>query len=553
MSYQEALIGKIDIEGDDIGTLVLNRDGPLTQLNEQYGLIGGGMHIVASNPIIQSLFDERGVESIQVSKNGVLGLDNLSKSEHGLVAELFRKQYDRSERIFEAAKNAELEELDAVAIGVAKGVLLGALPAVYFDAQGIQNIGTELGSRAGPGLIEASSISQEVEKISGGKEKSKLSKRLDEIVERSFTRIHEGFLNPIKDQGSDKGKLAKLFYDSAYHAATLPFDYFLNNGEITKSLLDKIKTLGQDKGKTAHRAAKFAHFMVYYPFDTFVDAKHIIRRMPAATIRAVDIGYWFERFVLRKEITENFKTDNQRWADAQESGPYRGLIALGALKYLDSVIGPEQTQSFVDSVMSGNYEAAAYTIAIGVAIGTAKFWINTGNNVQGIYAVYNKYYNESTAKTKWGKRKDAWKHLYDDAFQKAQIWICSGIYGIANGLEFAGLQAEKLFGNIGAAAQSAGQSGDTAYSALAAKRFVKNKLLKPAEKSFSDFELMVLADKYGSEYVMNEVRKRPENKAKELQEKNTLLSKIALLMIPNYRESVELKYRMIKNPECYCY
>ena len=111
MSYQKALIGQIDIDGTNIGELVLGRDSTLKELEEQYGMIGRGLHIVVSNPIVQNILEDNGTDSIRITPNSVSGLDRLPESEQGLVAELIRRQYDRSERIFEAAKRAELEEL----------------------------------------------------------------------------------------------------------------------------------------------------------------------------------------------------------------------------------------------------------------------------------------------------------------------------------------------------------------------------------------------------------------------------------------------------------
>jgi len=506
MSYQAALIGEIDIEGKNLGTIVLDRNSTLEELQKQYGIIGRGLHTVLGNEVVQALLAEDGVEKIEITPDEVRGFETITNGEQEALTHLFRNQYDRSERIFEAAQNAELEELDAVAIGVAKGVLLGGLPAVYFDVQGIQNIGTELGSRAGPGLIEASAISEEVEKISGGKTKGKLSQRLDDIVKRCFTSVHDNGTIHIKNKGEGKNTLTKFLYNTAYYTANLPFDYFLNNGEITKNLLDKIGKLGKGRGMPAELSAKFARFMTYHTFGTLVDTKNIVKRMPAGVYKAVDVGYWIERFVLRKEINDNFKTNNQRWADAQESGPYRGLIALGILKYIDSTVGIENAQPILEQLSNSDYSSVAYAIGMGAAIATAKFWINTGNNVQGINAVYQKYKKESTAITEWGKRKDAWNHLYDDAFQKAQIWICSGIYAIATGLEWTGMQAEKLLGNIGAAIQSGAQSGDTLYSAVAAKSIIKNKVLKPAQKSISDFGLMGIAQEFGSKRLEEKLK-----------------------------------------------
>ena len=153
MSYQAALIGEIDIEGENIGTLELGPADSLEDLTRRYGLIGRGFDTIFHDPTISAILQKHDVGSIQVSNDNVYGLDNLPASTQNVLTRLLQAQYERSERMYETAQRSELEELDAVALGVAKGVGLGGIPAVWFDALGYANIFTELASREGPGLI----------------------------------------------------------------------------------------------------------------------------------------------------------------------------------------------------------------------------------------------------------------------------------------------------------------------------------------------------------------------------------------------------------------
>jgi len=546
MSYQAALIGEIDIEGKNIGTLELGPADSLEDLTRRYGLIGRGFDTIFHDPTISAILQKHDVGSIQVSNDNVHGLDNLPASTQNVLTRLLQAQYERSERMYETAQRSELEELDAVALGVAKGVGLGGIPAVWFDALGYANIFTELASRAGPGLIEAAAISEEVEKVQDNQKKadgifSKFGQRLESIADATYAGINTRVLDPLHAVAQKQGKFAKLVLNTVYHTTRLPLDYLLNNGKDTKESLNAAREFGIEKD---HKTlTNFLYHPINFTFGLAVDTKNIIKRSPAGLYKAINVCYWIDKWVLKKEIKlDDEATNTKVWSDAQESGPWRGLIALGGLKYADFLIrGSEEMPGIYDSFMNGDLETATYALAAGVVLGLSKFWVNTGNNVQGMYAVYRRYFKECESESKWEKRKYAWKKLMDDGFQKAQGYICTGIFGFATGLEWLGLQAEKLnifgtaLGNTGATAQSAAQSGDTAYSALIAKPVIKNKLTKPARKSVSDLDLMQLAKDNDDYDLIDRIKERPKQRWEAFENQDPVGGWLVFIINPAYR------------------
>ncbi len=217
------------------------------------------------------------------------------------------------------------------------------------------------------------------------------------------------------------------------------------------------------------------------------DTVNIVKRMPGGFYQGINLYGWIDR--LRGRTQEyNHSTTTELWSAAQESGPYRGLIGLSALKTAE----PHLKSIFEGSSRSvtSSYHALHYVLE-----SLLVFWVNTGNNVQGGWAVYKNFKKELQSK------RAAIKKTVSDPFQLANIIVCSTWYGTELYLRSKGMAPEQ-FGNIGAALESAALSCDTAVAGQVAKPLAYAFLIIPAKYSVTDRNLRKLANQYGSNYFV---------------------------------------------------
>ena len=215
------------------------------------------------------------------------------------------------------------------------------------------------------------------------------------------------------------------------------------------------------------------------------DTVNIVRRMPNGLYQGINLYEWLDRLRGRSHES-NHSTTTELWSEAQESGPYRGLIGLSALKTTEPHI-----KSMLDGssrLVTSSYHAVHYALE-----SLLVFWVNTGNNVQGGWAVYKNFKEELQNK------RGAIKKIVSDPFQLANIIVCSTWYGTELYLRSQGMAPEQ-FGNIGAALESTALSCDTAVAGQVAKPLAYAFLIIPARYSVTDINLRKLANQYGSNY-----------------------------------------------------
>lgn len=194
---------------------------------------------------------------------------------------------------------------------------------------------------------------------------------------------------------------------------------------------------------------------------------------------AVNIGGWVDKSRGNKsrQVREGY---TEEWAEAQESGPARGLIALGVLK------GIKKAYPALD-------ENPALRVAYGAAEALAVFWVNTGNNVQGGWSVYKKCVNDAKAAGSAEPWKAGAREYLGDPFQVANLIVCTAWYATEATLRSAGFRPEEQFGPLGAALESSILSWDTAVAAQLSKPLSNYLVVRPARKSVRPSNLMNLA------------------------------------------------------------
>ncbi len=288
---------------------------------ERYGWVGKGMQIILSNQHIREIVQQHNLDEIVVSNEGVHGIERMQAPEQFVLDHLLKTQFGRSVPILAKARSGELDQYDDVSIGVVKGVLVGGLVGVALDSAGFKGTIPEMIARLGPGALESSAITHELQ---------------------------------VKEKRQE---------------ATL-----------SEKVVRAVKELPQD-------------------------AINIARRIPNGLYGAVNLYGALDRLRGRNVAQNGGQTNTEVWATAQESGPYRGIIALAALKIADGYIRPEQ-----NSPLGG-----VYKIAYDAAESLAVFWVNTGNNVQGFLGVYG------IIKDAGKKRIEAFNETIADPFQLANL------------------------------------------------------------------------------------------------------------------------------------
>jgi len=217
-----------------------------------------------------------------------------------------------------------------------------------------------------------------------------------------------------------------------------------------------------------------------------IDSKEIIKRVPGGFYSAVNVGGWADRLLRRNKTQQEgtLETNTQVWSEAQENAPYKGLIGIAILK---------STESYIPR--------ALYTPLESLAV----FWVNTGNNVQGAWAVAKDIYKNSPDYTasKVKKGANTIKELLSDPFQLANAWVAVIFLSGEVVARSYGFKPEEAFGNLGAGLESAFLSMDTAFAAQFAKPIAYTQVVTMPKIDVSTPRLMDLARKYKSEELLN--------------------------------------------------
>lgn len=256
----------------------------------------------------------------------------------------------------------------------------------------------------------------------------------------------------------------------------------LESSAIAHEVVGKEKTNGDKKeesGRLDERVLSFTR-------ELGNDAIKIGKRVPHGIYSAVNLGGWVDK-ARGRTLDTNHATNTEVWSDAQESGPYRGILGLAILKFADQYVRPIAESS---STVAGTSYKAFYNALESLGV----FWVNTGNNVQGAVAVYKEI--KQSAKG----RLDAAKKTVADPFQLANIIVCTAWYGTEVALRSNGIRMEEYLGNFGAGLESALLSCDTAVAAQVAKPIAYAQLIIPARMSVRDKNLTILANQHGSPY-----------------------------------------------------
>ena len=322
-----------------------------------------------------------------------------------IIEELVKRQYARRHKIFEAARNNELEEYDNVSWGVIKGVAMGAAVGGALDIAGLEGTVYQLIARLGPGALDSSGIAHQV---------------LAETGEKSLEEL------------TFFGKGKRFFWE-----------------------------LG-------------------------LDSYEIIKRVPGGFYSAVNVGGWSDRLLRRNKTQQEgtLETKTQVWSEAQEDAPYKGLIGIAILKSIESYV-PRALYIPLESL--------------------AVFWVNTGNNVQGAWAVAKDIYKNSPDYTTSRVKKvvKTTKTLASDPFQLANMLVAVTFLSGEVALRSYGFRPEEAFGNLGAGLESAFLSMDTAFAAQFAKPLAYGQVVGAARKDVSTPYLLHLAREYNAENLLS--------------------------------------------------
>lgn len=247
-------------------------------------------------------------------------------------------------------------------------------------------------------------------------------------------------------------------------AASISHEFNVKENKIQES---EIKHLGHLLVESAKE----------FPKDSVIIAKLSVDKN--LWYNAINIGGWIDK-IRGKESRHIRDSYTEEWAKAQESGPARGLIALGVLK------GIKESYPALD-------ENPALRIAYGAVEALAVFWINTGNNVQGGWSVYKKCVNDAKAIGSTEPWKAGAREYFGDPFQVANLIVFSVWYATEVTLRSIGLRPEEQFGLLGASLESSILSWDTAVVAQLSKPLINYLIIRPAKKSVKPSNLMNLA------------------------------------------------------------
>lgn len=225
------------------------------------------------------------------------------------------------------------------------------------------------------------------------------------------------------------------------------------------------------------------------------DSVEIIKRVPGGVYSAINVKDLLGKGrnailpqsingkldgILGVNSNRELETNTEIWSKAQEDAPYKGLIGIAVLKSVENYL-----------------PGALFNILESLAV----FWVNTGNNVQGLNAVFKKLYQELpgyiTSRPK--KILEASKGLSSDPFQLANVIVCSAWYGGEVVIRSFGFRPEEQFGNLGAGLESAVLSMDTAVAAQIAKLIAYSQVVAAPKKDVSTPYLLDLARKYNSQ------------------------------------------------------
>ena len=224
-----------------------------------------------------------------------------------------------------------------------------------------------------------------------------------------------------------------------------------------------------------------------------------LKRIPAGIYSAINLWNFVDKArgrVLPKKVNESLDkylkngddvelpTNTEVWSHAQESAPYRGALGLVALR------------QFPFSGVSYNFLDAL-----------AVFWVNSGNNIQGLAAVRGHIYKNLPNKS-YGIAKKALhsaKELASDPFQLANMVVLPVWYFSVLALRSHGIRPEE-YGNVGAAIEASLIGIDTAVAAQFAKWGTRYNFTIAPYLSELNPRLLYLANKHGADELTNSLK-----------------------------------------------
>ncbi len=241
------------------------------------------------------------------------------------------------------------------------------------------------------------------------------------------------------------------------------------------------------------RKGNLAQKSMSYAAEIGLDLALIAKRAPAALYEAINLGNWANKArkkVFPKKANESFEralgiksntlpTMTHLWSEAQESAPYRGMMGIASLGYLNGIVNGV-VYKFLDFV--------------------TVFWVNSGNTIQGSVAVYSNISKNlpDAAASRWHKTKEAFKALYADPFQRANLIVTPLWFAGIFALHSYGFNLQAHFGNLGAALEASLIGVDTAVAAKFAKEGEHYNFTVAPYLSVSNPKLLYLAKEHGA-------------------------------------------------------
>lgn len=408
MQNNNKLIGTIDPQAQ-LSLRVSQRHFSDLELLAQYGWVGNGFRQILGNRHINEILKTSGVDELAIDGEGVHGLEKVPEGERHVLEELLLGRYERSERLVKAVNQGDFNTLDAINMGVVKGLGLAIVVSGSFEAIGLRNTWTEMASRFFPGIFESAQVSHQV----GKEDKSQHGMSLAQKIKSNVADVLSEFYFIGKSTPGD-------LYDAA----------------------DIGHWIEKVRGKLPHKRA-----------NSLLEDKFVI------------------------EEAGNNKTYTHIWATGQKSAPYRGAAGILILRPLRPYI-PSWLYNLLDPV--------------------SVFWVNSGNNAQGVASVFGNIYRGLKDKLPYTRERaqESFKRLVSDPFQLSNLIVCSIWISGVLALRSYGIRLEEHLGNFGAALEASIIGFDTAVAAQFAKGITYYKFSVQPYLNASNPNLFQLARKY---------------------------------------------------------
>ena len=170
MQNNSKLIGAIDPGAELLVTISQRHRSDLETLTGDYGWVGEGLKPAFGNSYIVGILDNHRVDTVILGPQGINFKDafgnnvTLPEPEQRVLEDILLPQYSRSVGLVDVVRKGEFERYANVGRGAFKGLGAGIAIASIMDLFGLRGAVPETFSRLIPGILESSSLSNQVQK-----------------------------------------------------------------------------------------------------------------------------------------------------------------------------------------------------------------------------------------------------------------------------------------------------------------------------------------------------------------------------------------------------